>query len=126
MDLLSTTFGRMMKSRTVLVGVGTTVLGAIELLPEWMPYIQPYVPAHSKAGAVLTILLGIATVIARLRARQPLGPVIDKTIAQTVEAVHVLGISSAVPDTVAGRVEQVSQVRAVVKAVQAEPGRPTV
>lgn len=120
MPFFATVFGKIVKSRTVWVGVGTTVFGAIELLPQALPYIQPYVPVHSKAGALITILLGIATVVGRIRAKQPIGPVIDATIAQTVEAVHVLGISKAPPDSIAGQVEQVAEVKAVVKALPTE------
>lgn len=130
------TIGKALKSRTVWVGLGTTALGGAQLGAQVLPYVAPYVPAGTKLGALITATLGILTVIARIRAKQPLGPVIDTTVAQTLEAVHVLGASSAARETgaitglttianplsVEGRAVQLAEVKSVVKAVQAAGG----
>jgi len=87
MSFLSS-LGKALKSRTVWVGIGTTALGGAELLAPVAPYIAPYVPAGTPVGAGITAALGIATIIGRMRAKQPIGPVIDSTIAQTLDAVH--------------------------------------
>jgi hypothetical protein len=132
MGFLST-LGHAIRSRTVWVGAGTTVLGASQLAATYAPQVLSLVPPTSKLGAGITALLGIATIIARINAKQPLGPVIDATIAQTVEAVHVLGSTTATtaatgrmvatttianPLSIEGKVMQVAQVTAAVKAVQ--------
>lgn len=111
MALLSTTFGKILSSRTVW---GAAVLGAIPVIQA----ISPMVPSGTKAGAVIGVILALWTVYCRIRAKQPLGPVIDSTIAQTVEAIHVLGISTTVPTTITGKVDQIANVTAVVKASQ--------
>jgi hypothetical protein len=104
------TLGKVLSSRTVW---GAAILGIMGILPT----IAPMIPQGTKAGALITIALAGWTIYCRIRAKQPLGPVIDKTIAQTVDAVHELGISAeGAPTSVVGQVEQTAAVAAVVKA----------
>lgn len=104
--------GHALKSRTVWAGVGTTALGITQIAAQYAPSILSFVPAATPVGAGITIALGVATVIARVRAKQPLGPVIDTTIAQTVDAVHQMQ-GKDVPSTAA-----VAAVAARVKATR--------
>lgn len=118
--------GKALKSRTVLVGIGTTLLGGAELLGHAAPYIAPYVPAGTPIGASIIVGLGVATVIGRLRAKQPIGPVIDDTIAKTVKAVHMIGVNRdeptpttiiPVPQTTVGQVAQLKEIASIVKTI---------
>lgn len=112
------TLGKALSSKTVWAGIGIILATAAELLP----IVAPYVPPGGKLAAIVTILLALCTIYGRIQARQSLGPVIDKTIADTVEAVHVLGITKSedVPATVAGRVAQVAEVKQLVAAIATE------
>lgn len=86
--------GKALKSKTVWAGIGTTAIGigefAAHAAPVVAPYIAPYVPATGPVGAGITIALGLLTVYGRVKAKQPLGPVIDSTIQQTMVAVGQL------------------------------------
>lgn len=95
------TLGKILSSKTVW---GATLLGVMGILPT----VAPLVPAGTKTGALITLVLAAFTIYGRIRAKQPLGPVIDETIAKTVDAVHELGIG---PSTDA--VSKVIQVQAV-------------
>lgn len=108
MAFFSTTLGKILKSKTVWGAAG---LGVMTVLPA----VAPFIPAGTKAGAVVGAALALFTIYGRIQAKQPLGPVIDDTIAKTVDAVHILGISAVVPGTTTGAVAQVAQVQAVVK-----------
>lgn len=114
----TSTLQKIVKSRTVW---GVVILGLIPVLQA----IAPMVPAGTKTGAVLTLIIAGYTIYCRIRAKQALGPVIDETIAKTVEAVHVLGANPnpgtttiANPGTITGQIAQIAEVRAVVKAIQ--------
>lgn len=103
---------KVFKSKTVWSGIGMAVLGSGEILQQYAPTILSFVPAATPVGAGITVALGLMTVYGRIKAQQPLGPVIDTTIQQTVDAVHV--IQGDGPPTI-GKVESVT---AEVKAVQ--------
>ncbi len=110
MGFFSTTFGKIVSSKTVW---RATLLGLMGVLPT----IAPMVPAGTWESAAIATVLAAFTVYSRIQAKQPLGPVIDQTIAQTVEAVHQLGISAeGAPTSIAGQVQQIAAVAAVVKA----------
>jgi hypothetical protein len=123
MGFLSTTLGKVMKSRTVW---GAVILGAIPVLQA----IAPMLPAGTKAGAVVGVILMIWTIYCRIRARQPLGPVIDTTVAKTIEAIHIIGATQATPapgpetttianpQTATGKIMQALEVKGLVKALQ--------
>lgn len=111
------TLAKAVKSRTIWAGAASTAIGGFELVTTYAPQILPFVPATSKVAAILTVIAGIGAIVARLKARQPIGPVIDKTIADTIAAGHVLGITDK-PETLAGKVAQVQTVAEVVKAKQ--------
>ena len=83
-------FLKVFKSKTVWAGIGTVVLGSGEILQQYGPLALQFFPPTSAVGAGLTIALGGMTIYGRIKAQQPLGPVIDKTIQQTVDAVHEL------------------------------------
>lgn len=103
---------KVFKSKTVWAGIGTAALGSGELLQQYAPTILSFVPATTPIGAGITIALGVMTVYSRIKAQQPLGPVIDTTIKQTVEAVHNLqGNDVPTPTTIAA-------VKSEVKAIQ--------
>jgi hypothetical protein len=77
------TLGKIFSSRAVW---GAALLGVMGILPT----IAPIVPQGTWEGAIITIALSGFTIYARIRAKQPLGPVIDATIQKSVEAVHEL------------------------------------
>jgi hypothetical protein len=81
MGFLST-LGKALKSKTVWGAVGLTALNTV---PYWAPLVQ-----GTPVGLGLNLALGAFTIYGRIRAKQPLGPIIDDTIAQTVDAVHQL------------------------------------
>ncbi len=110
--------GHALKSRTVWAGIGTTALGVGQIAAQYAPTILSFVPAASPVGAGLTIGLGVATIIGRVMAKQPLGPVIDTTIAASVNAVnglHQAGTIPAAPTTVSQRATQLAAVKTIVK-----------
>lgn len=107
----TSTFSKVLSSKTVWGAAAMGVMGVL-------PVILPMIPPGTKTGALITLVLMAFTIYRRIQAQQPLGPVIDQTIAQTVEAVHVLGISTTVPTTLTGKVDQIANVTAVVKAIQ--------
>lgn len=113
--------GNALKSKTVWAGIGTAALGAGEILQQYAPTILSFVPAATPAGAAITIALGAMTIYGRIRAKQPLGPVIDKTIADSVNAIS--GMNSAP----APSLRQIDAVTAVVKnqpgAINAAAGK---
>lgn len=80
--------GKALKSKTVWAGIGTAALGIGQIAQQYAPTILSFVPAASPVGAGIIIGTGVLTIIGRIKAKQPLGPVIDDTIAQTVAAVH--------------------------------------
>lgn len=104
---------KFLKSKTVWAGIGTVLLGSGEILQQYGPLAMQLFPPTSAIGAGLTIGLGAATIYGRIKAQQPLGPVIDKTIAQTVAAVHELQGSSPSATTV-------EQAKIIVKEEQAK------
>lgn len=112
MSFLSS-LGKALKSKTVLAGIGTTALGAAELAQQFAPAILSFVPPATPVGAAITIGLGALTIYGRIKAKQPLGPVIDDTIKQAVDAVHEL------QDQAPPSVRKVDTVTAMVKN---EPG----
>ena len=105
--------GHGLKSRTVWMGIGTAALGAGELAAQYSPQILSMVPATTPFGAGLTIGLGVLTVIARVRAKQPLGPVVNDTIAKTIDVVHDM--------QAAGKPKAAQDFLAVAPAVKAKP-----
>lgn len=118
----TSTLGKIVRSRTVW---GIFGLGMIPVLQA----ISPMIPAGTKTGAILGLILALYTCYCRIRAKQALGPVIDETIAKAVEAVHIIGATSdlpsgkelttiASPQTTAGKVMQIAEVKAIVKATQ--------
>ncbi len=110
--------GHALKSRTVWAGIGTTALGASQIAAQYAPTILSFVPAGTPVGAGLTIGLGVATIIGRIMAKQPLGPVIDTTIQKSVDAVnglHQAGVIPAAPATLAQRASQLAAVKTLVK-----------
>ena len=114
MSFFSTTFGKIVKSRTVW---GATGLGVMTVLPT----IAPIVPANTKASAIIGLLLAIYTIYGRIMAKQPLGPVVDDTIAKTVNAVnafHQTGEVPAAPATMSQAQMQLSMVKAEVKGTK--------
>ncbi len=103
-------FLKALKSKTVWAGIGTVALGTGGILQQYAPTILSFVPATTPVGAGITIALGAMTIYGRIKAQQPLGPVIDKTIQQTVEAVHqIQGNTPPNPTAV------VQQVKTIVK-----------
>jgi hypothetical protein len=104
------TLGKILKSKTVW---GASFLGAMLVLPA----IFPIIPAGTKASAAIGLVLMGFTIYSRIKAKQPLGPIIDKTIADTMEAVHTLGIADP-PPTPTGKVAEIAEVKAVVKEIQ--------
>jgi len=96
------TLGKILSSRTVW---GATILGVMGILPT----IAPMIPQGTKTGALITLAMMVYTIYCRIRAKQPLGPVIDATIAKSVDAVHELQGQS--PPSVA----KVDAVAAIVK-----------
>lgn len=105
MGVLST----VLKSRTVW---GAAILGVIPVLQA----ISPIVPAGTKAGAAIAAILAIYTIYCRIKAKQPLGPVIDDTIAKTVDAVHRLQTTAPQPAPVVP--SDTPMVKAMVKGSQ--------
>ena len=101
--------GKALKSKTVWAGIGTAALGTGEILQQYGPVALQLFPATSAIGAGLTIALGAATVYGRVKAKQPLGPVIDQTISDTLHAVHT--INGQAPPTPT----QIQQVTTAVK-----------
>jgi len=102
--------GKILSSRTVW---GAAILGVMGILPT----IAPMIPQGTKTGALNTLLMMGFTIYGRIRAKQPLGPVIDTTISKTIDAVHELGISAeGAPTSIAGQVAQTAAVTAVVKS----------
>ena len=101
--------GHALKSKTVWAGIGTTALGVGQVAAQYAPDVLAFVPPGTPVGAALTIGLGALTIYGRVRAKQPLGPVIDTTIQQSVDAVHQL--QSQGPPSVA----KVDAVTAIVK-----------
>jgi hypothetical protein len=113
--------GHALKSRTVWAGIGTTALGISQVAAQYAPTILSFVPAGTPVGAGLTIGLGVATIIGRIMAKQPLGPVIDTTIAKSVDAVNALhesGDAVAAPTTLSQSKVQLATVKAIVKGPQ--------
>lgn len=115
--------GKALKSKTVWAGIGTTALGIGQLAAPFAPQILSFVPPGSPVGAGITIGLGVLAAYGRIKAKQPLGPVVQDTVATTLDAVHQLQISDPAtqPQTVTGKVAQLAQVTAVVKTLQAQP-----
>jgi hypothetical protein len=100
-------FLKIFKSKTVWGAIGSGLLVGAQLIPS----IAQYVPAGTPLGAALGLGMAAFTIYGRIKAKQPLGPVIDQTIKQTVEAVHVIqGNAPANPAAV------VAQATAIVKA----------
>jgi hypothetical protein len=102
--------GKALKSKTVWAGIGTAALGVGQIAAPYAPQILQFIPAGTPVGAVATIALGAMTIYGRVRAKQPLGPVIDDTVARSVEALHQLREqplpSVAVIDAVAAMVKK--------------------
>lgn len=94
-------FLSILKSKTVW---GAIALGAVNTLPVIAPYVQ-----GTPVGAGINLALAGFTIYGRIRAKQPLGPVIDDTIAKTIEAVNVIDYQ---PDSV----RQPNKVATIVKA----------
>jgi hypothetical protein len=110
--------GNALKSRTVWAGIGTTALGVGQIAAQYAPTILSFVPAGTPLGAGITIGLGVATIIGRIRAKQPLGPVIDTTIVDSINAVNALhqnGQQLAGAQTFSSAKTQVATVTAIVK-----------
>lgn len=101
--------GKALKSKTVWAGIGTTALGVGQIAAQYAPTILSFVPAASPVGAALTIGLGALTIYGRVKAQQPLGPVIDKTIADSVKSIN------SIQGTDPASIRQVDAVTAVVK-----------
>lgn len=78
-------FAKALKSKTVWGAIASGALAAGPIIPA----IAPYVPA-GPGGAALGLAAAAFTIYGRVKAKQPLGPVIDQTIKQTVDAVHQL------------------------------------
>ena len=104
MSFLST-LGHALSSKTVWAGIG----GGLLAVAQFIPTIAQYVPAGTPVGGGLAIAMAALTIYGRIRAKQPLGPVIDTTIQQTVDAVHE--IQGQAPPSVA----KVDAVTAMVK-----------
>lgn len=104
---------KVFKSKTVWAGIGTAVLGSGELLQQYAPTILSFLPATTPVGAGITVALGAMTIYGRIKAQQPLGPVIDQTIHDTVNAVHT--INGQTNPTIS----QIATVKADVKQIQA-------
>ncbi len=119
------TLAKVAKSRTVW---GAVAAGGL-FVGQAAPTIAQYVPPGGKLSVILGLAATAFTIYGRIRAKQPLGPVIDQTIAQTVEAVHVIGSGQRAestttivnPTSVAGKVMQIAEVTSVVKAIAAQP-----
>lgn len=107
MSFLST-LGHALSSKTVW---GAVALGAVNTLPMIAPYVQ-----GTPVGIGINLALAGFTIYGRIRAKQPLGPIVDDTIAKTVDAVNQLGMTDAPPLSVAGKVAQTSEIAKVVKA----------
>ncbi len=105
--------GRALKSRTVWAGIGSTALGVGQLAAQYAPAILSFVPPATPLAAGITAGLGVLTIIGRLRAKQPLGPVIDQTIAQSISAVTAIKGEPPVG---------IKTVDAVTAAVKKQPG----
>ncbi len=86
-------FLKIFKSKTVWGAIGSGLLGAAQLIPT----VAQFVPAGTPLGAGLAIGLAAFTAYSRIRAKQPLGPVIDDTIKQTVSAVNSIHPAASVP-----------------------------
>jgi hypothetical protein len=100
-------FLKVFKSKTVWGAIGSGLLVGAQLIPT----VAQFVPAGTPLGAALGIGLAAFTAYSRIKAKQPLGPVIDDTIKQTVDAVHqIQGSAPANPKAV------VAQATAIVKA----------
>lgn len=104
--------GKALKSRTVWAGVAQVALGSGEVLQHYAPTILSFVPPATPLASGIVIATGVATIIGRVMAHQPLGPVIDKTIAESVEAVHAQQ----------GTVPTVRQIDSVTAVVKNQPG----
>jgi hypothetical protein len=81
----------------VWAGIGTASLGIGELAAQYAPQILSFIPPASPVAATIIIGTGIATIIARVKAKQPLGPVIDQTIAKSVNAVNAMHQTGVIP-----------------------------
>lgn len=114
MSFLSS-LGKALKSKTVWAGIGTTALGVGQIAAQYAPTILSFVPAGTPVGAGIIIATGVVTIIGRIKAKQPLGPVVDDTIAQTVDAVHQLQGNGS-PSTA-----KIAQVTAIVKNQPSQP-----
>lgn len=128
------TLNKIVHSRTVwgAVSAGTLIVG------QAAPTVAQYLPAGGKLSVILGLIATGVTIYGRIRAKQPLGPVIDTTIAQTLEAVHVLGASDppadpaktygvttiANPISATGQLRQLAEVKMMVKAIGAQPINP--
>lgn len=112
--------GKVLKSKTVWAGIGSGLLAGAQFIPT----LAQYVPSGTPLGGGLAIVMAVLTIYGRIKAKQPLGPVIDDTIAQTVEAVHVIGAgvsalgttTIANPFSTAGKVMQIAEVARIVKS----------
>jgi hypothetical protein len=100
--------GKALKSKTVWAGIGTAALGVGQIAAPYAPQILQFIPAGTPAGAAITIGLGALTIYGRIKAKQPLGPVIDATIAQTVDAVHQMNPGTEAPPASPGNVKAVT------------------
>jgi hypothetical protein len=108
--------GKALKSKTVWAGIGTAALGAGELAQQYAPTILQFVPPATPVGAGITIALGALTIYGRIRAHQPLGPVIGDTVDKTIEAVSVMRN---------GAVTTRNEAQGVKNMVKAAPAGPT-
>jgi hypothetical protein len=110
--------GKALKSKTVWAGIGTAALGAGQLAEQYAPTILSFVPPATPAAAAISIGLGALTIYGRIKAQQPLGPVIDRTIKNSVDAVnslHDTGSHPAAPVTATAYAQQLVAVKTIVK-----------
>lgn len=111
--------GKALKSKTVWTGIGTIAVNGL----EYLPMVAQFVPPGSGIAVGINVAIGAMTIYGRIRAKQPLGPVIDDTIKNTVDAVHMLQGSQANEHSLLTGVnarttpDAVAEVTAVVKSM---------
>lgn len=104
------TLGKIAKSRSVWGSIGSGFI----IVGQAYPHVAHILPAGSKITVILGLIATGVSLYGRIRAKQPLGPIIDQTIADTVTQVHELGIGPA-PDPVT----KIIQVQAIKQGIAA-------
>ena len=79
-------FLNIFKSKTIWGQIGAAALLGAQFLPVAAQYVAPTTPL----GAALAIGAIGFTAYGRIKAKQPIGPVVDDTITKTMLVVHDL------------------------------------